>query len=523
MPFQFSDWSPASDYTNDKTASEAKAAAANAQATADAAVASVDVEYAISPSATTAPTDGWQTTAPVTTEDEPYLWTRTRTTTGAGTESTTSAVCISAGDGKGVASVTEQYYLSTSRTELAGGTWSDTASAPAEGQYVWTRSVITYTDGTSSTLAAISVSGSKGDTGDTGPRGPQGEQGVRGDTGPQGPQGTQGEKGDTGDTGPQGPKGADGQMLYATCSTAAGTAAKVATLSSGTLTLKAGVAVSVRFAHANTAASPTLNVSGTGAKAVYANGARYAYFVAGSSVTFVYDGSYWQVCSVPVYADVVTVGNPSGRNVHIDADSMDIRDGKTVLSSFGESSVSLGANSTEATVAFCGGMGKLKYSANSQQALIYGPMGAYLNYRPNPDEESDYGMGMSGPNAVVTADTFRYNGRDMYSGTVLYSSTTGTRSATLSASAAGYDFITLSMGEGTDRVSVTIGNGQTGHGVYSTITADNVVWLNFPSCTVNGTAATMNSSLYMQVVDNAIQSTGIGTGPRLYEVVGWKS
>ena len=55
-------------------------------------------------------------------------------------------------------------------------------------------------------------------------------------------------------------------MLYATCATASATAAKVATLSSGALTLTAGATVAVRFTNANTASSPTLNVGGTGQK-----------------------------------------------------------------------------------------------------------------------------------------------------------------------------------------------------------------------------------------------------------------
>lgn len=105
-----------------------------------------------------------------------------------------------------------------------------------------------------------------------GPQGPQGEQGPQGLQGLQGPQGEQGipgptgETGATGATGSQGPTGAagkDGQMLYATCDTAAGTVAKVATLASGTLSLKAGATVAVKFTYANTASWPTLNIAGS--------------------------------------------------------------------------------------------------------------------------------------------------------------------------------------------------------------------------------------------------------------------
>lgn len=124
--------------------------------------------------------------------------------------------------------------------------------------------------------------------------------------------------------------------LYATCSTAQTTAAKVATLSSGSMKLKKGVSVSVKFTYANTAASPTLNVNSTGAKAIYTNGVRYAYWSANSTVVFTYDGTYWQVASTPVYANTATVGNSSSKNVYIDGTSVNVRNGTTKLASFGD-------------------------------------------------------------------------------------------------------------------------------------------------------------------------------------------
>ena len=154
--------------------------------------------------------------------------------------------------------------------------------------------------------------------------------------------GNTGAKGDKGDKGDTGAAGADGQMLYATCSTAAGTAAKVATLAAGSLTLKAGATVAVRFTNANTAASPTLNVSGTGAKAIYTQGVRYAYWSAGSVVVFTYDGSYWRVASEPVYGSTATIGNPVGYNIYIDGSHMYFRYGQNVLSDFTTGEINLG-------------------------------------------------------------------------------------------------------------------------------------------------------------------------------------
>lgn len=86
---------------------------------------------------------------------------------------------------------------------------------------------------------------------------------------------------------------------YATCSTAAGTAAKVATITPGSaFSLETGVRVSVKFTNALSVAAPTLNVNSSGAKAIYFRGATLTsaqYWAAGSTVDFVYDGTYWQM------------------------------------------------------------------------------------------------------------------------------------------------------------------------------------------------------------------------------------
>lgn len=119
--------------------------------------------------------------------------------------------------GKGVKSTVEQYYKSTSATAMSGGSWSTTYPGWENSKYIWTRSVITYTDNTTSTTTAVCVTGSKGDTGATGAKGDKGDKGATGPQGPQGPQGVkgdkgpQGDKGATGATGPQGPQGAAGK------------------------------------------------------------------------------------------------------------------------------------------------------------------------------------------------------------------------------------------------------------------------------------------------------------------------
>lgn len=120
-----------------------------------------------------------------------YSWAKIKGETGAkGDKGDTGA------SGKGVKSTVEQYYKSTSATAMSGGSWSTTYPGWENSKYIWTRSVITYTDNTTSTTTAVCV---------TGPQGPQGPQGVKGDKGPQG------DKGATGATGPQGPQGAAGK------------------------------------------------------------------------------------------------------------------------------------------------------------------------------------------------------------------------------------------------------------------------------------------------------------------------
>ena len=94
--------------------------------------------------------------------------------------------------------------------------WVDDMPVAPAGQYLWTMTTVTYSDGKTSTTYSYALQGEKGDKGDKGDQGDTGLQGVQGpkgdtgDTGPQGPQGPKGETGDTGATGPQGIQGETG-------------------------------------------------------------------------------------------------------------------------------------------------------------------------------------------------------------------------------------------------------------------------------------------------------------------------
>lgn len=154
----------------------------------------VDVEYYLSTSATSLSGGSWSTTAPTWVNGK-YMWSRTVTTDGSGNKTYSpnqNGVCIAGakgatgakgdkGDkgetgatggtgatGNGVKSIVEQYYKSTSATSLSGGSWSTTYPGWENGKYIWTRSVITYTNNTTSTTTPVCVTGTKGDTGATG-------------------------------------------------------------------------------------------------------------------------------------------------------------------------------------------------------------------------------------------------------------------------------------------------------------------------------------------------------------------
>lgn len=121
----------------------------------------VDVEYSISDSNTLAPSTGWKTTAPKW-ENGKYIWSRTATYYSDGTLSYSNSACISGG--KGIKKITEYYYQSTSATELVGGEWTLNCPSWVNGTYIWTKSVIEYTDGTSDESGEINSTGANGES-----------------------------------------------------------------------------------------------------------------------------------------------------------------------------------------------------------------------------------------------------------------------------------------------------------------------------------------------------------------------
>ncbi len=70
--------------------------------------------------------------------------------------------------GKGVKSTSVAYQVSTSGTTVPTGTWSGSVPSASAGQYLWTRTIITYTDNTTSPTAVSAVMATNGANGNNG-------------------------------------------------------------------------------------------------------------------------------------------------------------------------------------------------------------------------------------------------------------------------------------------------------------------------------------------------------------------
>ena len=158
-------WKQLSDDVN-TTITDSKNTANNALNAANSSVQNVIIEYYSSTSKDQPVNGMWQVDSPDWVEGR-YVWCRTKTVTKSGAISYSDASCITGntgvkgdkGDqgvqGKGVKSIKGQYYLSSSKTSLVGGTWSDTQPTWTEGSYIWTRSYIVWSDDTITTTTPI--------------------------------------------------------------------------------------------------------------------------------------------------------------------------------------------------------------------------------------------------------------------------------------------------------------------------------------------------------------------------------
>lgn len=179
------------------------------------------VLYGLSVSETVPPT-AWYQNPPALVKGQWFwtktVWTYTDNTSETGYQKTYVARDgndgnngIAGKDGVGIRSTTITYAQGTSGTVAPTSGWTSQVPNVPAGQYLWTKTVWSYTDNTNETGYSVSKIGEQGPQGVKGDTGAKGLQGERGLTGPAGPQGLQGPKGDQGIPGV---KGADGKTQY---------------------------------------------------------------------------------------------------------------------------------------------------------------------------------------------------------------------------------------------------------------------------------------------------------------------
>ena len=318
------------------------------------------VEYAIGASDATPPTTGWQDTIP-TVPDGSWLWTRTTYNDGS-----TTLVCSY--QGIGIVHEADQYYLSTSDEEPTGGTWGMTQPEWEMGRYVWKRKALTWSDGTTTYTEPI-LSKGVNDASESAYRANEAVTTLDDELDQEGVFNRLTNNGQVQGIYLEDSKlyinatyimtgimnasliragalvvGREGRTVfsanfetgavsidsdcitvgsesltstvrgmraqYGTCETTAATRAKAVACEN--FALRTGATVSVRFTYSNSAASPTLNVNGTGAMPIQLNGAAIpegAWWKAGETVTFVYDGTNWVVTDGAAMAQIVTNRN----------------------------------------------------------------------------------------------------------------------------------------------------------------------------------------------------------------------
>lgn len=142
-------------------------------------VKSTEITYQIGNSGVEPPEGQWVPNPPQTSPGQ-YLWTRKTTTYTNGSQTTEYSVSRNGDDGKdgedgkpgpagqdgrGVRSTSVTYQSSSSGTTIPTGVWSSSIPSVSAGKYLWTRTVIEYTDDTSSTLYSVSKMGGNGTDG----------------------------------------------------------------------------------------------------------------------------------------------------------------------------------------------------------------------------------------------------------------------------------------------------------------------------------------------------------------------
>ncbi|QQU16628.1 collagen-like protein [Enterococcus casseliflavus] len=133
--------------------------------------------YQAGTSGTTPPTGTWSTSIPSVSENQ-YLWTKIVLTYSDNTNSAaysvgkmgakgeagaTGSTGATGATGNGIKSTTINFASSTSGTTAPSSGWSTSIPTVAAGSFLWTRTVLTFTDNTTNTSYTVAKQGEKGD------------------------------------------------------------------------------------------------------------------------------------------------------------------------------------------------------------------------------------------------------------------------------------------------------------------------------------------------------------------------
>ena len=138
-------------------------------------VSSTSVTYQVGVSGTTKPTGEWSATVPNVPNGQ-FLWTKTVVKYSDGKSTEAYSVSYKGTNGSNGSNGTSVTVKSTSVTYQAGtsgttpptGTWSTTVPSVANGQYLWTKTVVNYSDGKSTESYSVSYKGTNGINGTNG-------------------------------------------------------------------------------------------------------------------------------------------------------------------------------------------------------------------------------------------------------------------------------------------------------------------------------------------------------------------
>lgn len=346
------------------------------------------------------------------------------------------------------------------------------------------------------------------------------------------------------------PEGYDNDAtVYATSSSSPSATQKVATVQGGGgFELTDGAVVSVTFESANTASAPTLNVGGTGIYPIRTLGTASAYWAAGQSVLFVFDGTYWQVASSPVWASTVTVGNPASRNIYITDDLLALRNGTTNYVTVEATGIMLGLdNSGTAMRLSSSGTISMYRSGDVMVEMGSDYNGAYITTQSDQlmmrsqnggstisvDDSrislsAEYGVEMS-----LTARPLAYSSSslDVMGATVLYASSSGTAGTVrLNRSADGFNVVEIFYDDDSGRVQSARTCGTTGaNSISSTVSksvalgrgvaSGSTVFQSAEYVTVSGTTITRHTCNQAALNQGSVQVAS--ATHNIVAVIGW--